>query len=356
MNVLILSGKFGMGHWAAAEALRERVLEQYPEAQVSLCDLWEEALSPDSARVLYRGFSLLVRYSPRIYNAVHRITEDMMTPAYLSTPFYPQLKRLLRDTSPEWIISTHPVCAQAVYYYKRRQGRSFVAATCVTDVTCHSEWIHPYTDFYMVPSDSVRDGFIEKGISPEHIWVTGIPVRQSFRQVQAVPPTPKRRLLIMGGGLGLIPRDPAFYAALSSLKDVETTVITGRNLRFAAYLCTHFPALRVHGYVTNVSDFMANSDLLLSKPGGITVFEAISAGLPIAAWEPFLEQEQHNADFLVDQRLGVVVPHDTAACLPALLSLLRDEERLSAMRRNMHGMSTEFDQNLNSLFLPVPAL
>ena len=86
---------------------------------------------------------------------------------------------------------------------------------------------------------------------------------------------------------------------------------------------------------------MARAHLMLSKPGGITCFEAIAARLPILAWQPFLKQEQENADFLVDHGMARIAAKEESACLAAIRETIYDDQALSAMEQAMERTSAQ---------------
>lgn len=329
MNVLILTGKFGMGHFSAALSLQEELLRN--GHNVRLIDFIDYAL-PEVAPALYRGFDLLVTYGGGLYNLVHRMTRD----AESAAPG--QLTRRVGDllASPtDVVVSTHPVCSAAVAQYKDRRHSDLPLVTCVTDITCHSEWIHAGTDFYLVPTSSVRDGLIAKGVASDRVAVTGVPVRGCFGGQKWDRPSDHRELLIMGGGLGLMPRKDCFYEALNALPGVHTTILTGHNLKLQERLEGRFEHVEAVGFTDQVPLYMGRAHLMLSKPGGVTTFEAIAAQLPILAWEPFLEQERENARFLVKHGMALVVPKEEDVCLEAIRRTIYDDLLLGDMRRAM---------------------
>lgn len=84
----------------------------------------------------------------------------------------------------------------------------------------------------------------------------------------------------MGGGLGLLPKSPLFYEKLDRLSGVKTTIITGNNRVLYDRLRDRYPSVQVVGYTDKVHEFMADADLILTKPGGITLFETIRSELP----------------------------------------------------------------------------
>src|SRR5699024_11573994 len=98
------------------------------------------------------------------------------------------------------------------------------------------------------------------------------------------------------------------------------------------------PHIQVLCVTDRVYDYMARADLVLTKPGGITLYETIFSELPILAWEPFLEQEKLNARFLVKRGLGRVAAKEPEECLEAIRALIYDDAALESMRANMRHM------------------
>ena len=336
MEILILTGKFGMGHWSAALSIQEQLEREGHQAQV--VDFFAYAL-PETAPALYRGFNLLVTYGGGIYNLFHRMKRNAEWEVPLASQFTRRLAGLLAVTRPDVVVSTHPVCSGVVARYKAERTSALPLVTCVTDITSHSEWIHPGTDRYLVAGEDVKTALVRKGVDAERVTVTGIPVRAQFSSELRRMDGP-RQLLIMGGGLGLMPRKDSFYEALNALPGVHTTILTGKNQKLYDRLAGKYENIEVVAFTDRVYEYMGRAHLMLSKPGGITTFEAIAAQLPMLAWEPFLEQERENARFLVAHGLGRVVPKDEEDCLAAIRACIHDDVLLERMSAAMGEMNT----------------
>lgn len=336
MEILILTGKFGMGHWSAALSIQEQLEREGHQAQV--VDFFAYAL-PETAPALYRGFNLLVTYGGGIYNLFHRMKRNAEGEVPLASQFTRRLAGLLAVTRPDVVVSTHPVCSGVVARYKAERTSALPLVTCVTDITSHSEWIHPGTDRYLVAGEDVKTALVRKGVDAERVTVTGIPVRAQFSSELRRMDGP-RQLLIMGGGLGLMPRKDSFYEALNALPGVHTTILTGKNQKLYDRLAGKYENIEVVAFTDRVYEYMGRAHLMLSKPGGITTFEAIAAQLPMLAWEPFWEQERENARFLVAHGLGRVVPKDEEDCLAAIRACIHDDVLLERMSAAMGEMNT----------------
>ena len=137
----------------------------------------------------------------------------------------------------------------------------------------------------------------------------------------------------MGGGLGLLPPEPAFYRGLAALPGVHTTVVTGKNQKLYQRLVGRYEGLTVLGYVDNVGELMASADLMVSKAGGVTLFESLFRALPLLVPEPTLQQEVHNAAWAEAHGVAAVAPRDPEGCLDAIVRLLADRNGLERMSK-----------------------
>lgn len=351
MRILILTGSFNMGHNSAAQSLRQELLAAYPGATVEVEDVLSCAI-PKADKAVYKGFQVFVTCAPGLYNTVYRLTErgtgDSL-PVH-ARPFLRSVETLLAQRRPDVVIATHPLCAQLVGRCKKRGRFDGTLLCCVTDVTDHGEWLCRECDGYLVGAQAVRDAFVARGVDSRRIAVTGIPVRREFKQPRSRARDGCRHLLIMGGGLGLLPRSERFYQAVNDLPGVKTTLITGNNQKLFRHLVGRYPNITVLGYTPEVYAYMGRSDLVLSKPGGVTTFEAIFSATPMLAWEPFWEQERRNAAFLEREGMGRIAGKRADQCLAALRQLLSDPAALEAMSGRMRDFRGQLsDRGLEEL-------
>lgn len=342
MRILILTGKFGMGHWSAAESLQMNLSNQPEQLSVKVEDFFTYALEGASG-LFYKSFHLLVTLGSGLYNSYYKMREDMVrhSKGILDSYYLERLQALMAEELPDLVMTTHPICSKLMSDYKRETGDSVPLITCVTDLTAHGEWIHQGTDCYMVGAPHVRAELIAKGVAPEQVLVSGIPVKPQFGCIKQKQPSGKRQLLIMGGGLGLMPSKDSFYGGLNRMPGVQTTLITGNNQKLYQKLKGKYPSIDVVGYTDQVYSYMAQADLILSKPGGVTLFECLQSELPMLVWEPFLQQEIHNARFITQHSIGRIAPRESEPCLSAIGHLLFDQVALGTMGRNMAELKVQ---------------
>jgi len=345
MNILILTGSFGMGHNSAAKAIEEMIGSEFASSKVFVEDLFSHAFNSSKYNL---PFSLMVKRGKVLYNFVYRHTED--SDKNIILPFQNQMtKRLaeiIKETDADIIISTLWSCSKAVSEYKKKTKHDIPLITCITDISSHREWLHPYTDYYLAAAPKVKAELIEKGVDPERIIISGIPVRSAFRLAPHPRQImPEKHLLIMGGGLGLLPKSKTFYEELEQLRGVKTTIITGNNVALYNSLNDLYKNIEVLPFVNDVPRYMKNADLLISKPGGITMFETISANLPLLMFTPFLQQEMKNGEFILENGLGDVLPEDPKEWIAKIRDVLSDETLMSTYRANMREFKSLLDED-----------
>jgi len=245
----------------------------------------------------------------------------------------------MRDNKPDIIISTLPLCARTISAYKEISKIDIPLITCVTDISMHNEWIAPNTDIYFVPTRSIKENLIRKNISEDRIYVVGVPVRQEFKDIRYDPKnTREKHILIMGGGLGLLPDLDMIMESLERDPLIKTTIITGSNKKAYNELQGKYKNTEVLGYVDRVGDYMKEADLMISKAGGITLFESIYSHTPMFVIKPFLAQEKANAHFIEDNNIGRVVWNKKDLSPNSIMNLIYNELELRNMRKNTVAM------------------
>ncbi|MBC8590342.1 MGDG synthase family glycosyltransferase [Wansuia hejianensis] len=349
MNILILTGRFGMGHYSVASSLKEEIQKQVKDANIETVDIIDY-MAPKLKSIIYSGFDILVKKANKVYNFVYKSTMDL--DFHVSIPFGSlfvlKIEELMYDNKPDIIISTLPLCSRIISEYKRKTGSSIPLVTCITDISMHNEWISPETNLYIVATETVKANLMRNGIKPENIIVSGIPVKNQFKNTSITKTRcnkDKKTLLIMGGGLGLIPLEDDFYSRLSQVHDLNVIVIMGKNQRGYYNLLNKYDNIEVIGYTNKVHEYMAKSDLIISKAGGITVFESIYSRLPLVVLTPFLEQERNNAHFIEQKNIGEIIWNTSDDIIDKALDLIYDGYRLSIMQENMEKIISHINNN-----------
>jgi 1,2-diacylglycerol 3-beta-galactosyltransferase len=200
-------------------------------------------------------------------------------------------------------------------------------------------------DQCLVPTETARLRALECGLSPAQVHTTGLPVSASFTEVpgdwlalrrEFGWPVERPVVLLIGGGDGVGPVYPLARAIADARLPVTLAVVTGRNVRLQKRMEAHeWPIpTNIYGFVRNMPQMMAASDVLLSKAGPGTISEAFQMGLPVILYHCLPGQEEGNVQHVVDGGAGVWAPRPHLA-VEALARLVGDPDA----RRRMASAS-----------------
>lgn len=340
MKILILTSRFGMGHYSAAEAVKEELISSGSEDTIEIVDIIT-VLFPFISNFIYGLFNLFICNFPGIFNGMNGYVSNNEN-SYFIKRAIKKVNSLINKKKPDLIISTWSAASRYVSAYKRTHEDHIPLYTYITDVQAHHGWITPETDMYFVAAETTKELLISKGISSNKIIINGIPVRQCFKNMQPLKDEialtshdNKREILIMGGGLGIIPDLDNILNNLCKSNNIHITVIAGKNKKLFKTLKKQYPDLDVIGYTNEVHMYMQKSDLLITKPGGISTFEAIHSTTPLYVINPILSQEIGNAMFIEKMHLGRIIWKDNLDIAADITSLINDDELLKKYKYNM---------------------
>jgi processive 1,2-diacylglycerol beta-glucosyltransferase len=187
----------------------------------------------------------------------------------------------------------------------------------ITDYAVHSYWVYNNVDLYTVASERMKNDLMQKGIEPAKVKVTGIPVYPKFKKDKDKAELEEKfsinnqipTILIMGGSHGIGP----FVDILKMLdkmdERLQSIVVCGRNKKLKKRLSSFKPNLikdvKIFDYVDNIDEMMTVSDILITKPGGITITEALTKKIPMIIYNAIRGQESENYSFLVENNAAL---------------------------------------------------
>jgi len=308
------------------------------------------------SKVVADGYIGMVKTVPQVYSYIYdRAERATHVPAFrrfVSQYTAANLRKYVEETKPDLVVCTHAFPCGVMSEYKRQFDPGLPVVGIVTDFVVHPFWIYSNIDAYAVATPEMSRSLVSRGVAPERIVLSGIPVdprfakpRLSVAALRADLGLPRDRpiVLIMGGGVGIGPLDKMMRALERIDVPLAAAVIVGRNKRLerrvvAAAERTAYP-LRVYGFVDNVYDYMHACDVLLTKPGGLTSSEALAARIPMILVQPLPGQEERNTRYLVSRGAATRAMGD-AELATAVAMILRSPEqrahlaaRIDALRR-----------------------
>lgn len=255
------------------------------------------------------------------YYATRNIEETSALAKWAGVLGMKKLISVLKERKADAIVSTFPF--GGISHQLQKHGIHIPLFTVVTDFSLHSRWLHNRPDRFYVATDDLKQEMIRRGVRPETITVSGIPLREPFYEPPfPVPPDAQRHprsILVMMGACVPLPDIQQLTASLLSLPDVRVDIVCGGNDKLRRKLERRFgghPRLRLFGFVDAVHDRMRRASCIITKAGGITLSEAIQIRTPIVIYKPFSGQERENALYL-ERKGAAAVAKKRAAAPPA---------------------------------------
>ncbi len=292
-----------------------------PTIETQTVDSYQYAASI-FAKVVADGYIGMVKTVPQLYRYIYdRAEQATHVPAlrrFVSRYTATNLRRFVEGAEPDLVVCTHAFPCGVMSEYKQQFDPALPVVGIVTDFAVHPFWIYTNVDAYAVATPEMRAALVARGVREERVVLSGIPVDSRFGEprlpvdaLRAELDLPRDRpvVLLMGGGVGIGPLEKMMRALAAVDVPLSAAVIVGRNSALerrviAAAERTAYP-LRVYGFVNNVFDFMHASDVLLSKPGGLTSSEALVARIPMVLVKPLPGQEERNTRYLVARQAAL---------------------------------------------------
>lgn len=357
MKVLILSCNTGGGHNAAGGALAQCLRERGHEAdQVDFLALAGEKVS----QLVSGAYIEMVKRMPSLFGVTYGLGRMVSTaehflkfrsPVYIAcAQVVPALEAYLREHPCDAVVAPHVFPAMALTEMKRQGMELPLTAAVATDYTCIPFFEETDCDYALLPGHMCLDEFTRRGFPPEKLVPIGIPVAEEFRQKVGKAEC-RRRLglkedcpwvLLMGGSMGAGQIAQLTRSLLYVMEpEVRLVVICGSNERLYQKLIRTYgdnERVRVVGFTGQVARYMEASDLLYTKPGGITSTEGAVMGTPMVHMKPIPGCESRNLRLFTREGMSVSARGVLALAVKGrrlLASPRRQEEMLLAQRRQI---------------------
>jgi UDP-N-acetylglucosamine:LPS N-acetylglucosamine transferase len=352
---LIITSDTGGGHGSAAAAIAEG-LKRFPahDSLVNIVRAIEE--SHLLAAKLIELYNYLLRYHQPLmryyYWAIERFRPNESNFFHRLTARYVQ--QLFERYCPQLVVSVHPMTQHFIGRMLRELGLGdrIPLVTVVTD-PCYGFWRGWACDdvsLYLVATEEAREQLLDYGVTAEKIKICGIPIHPKFQsaneeeQIAArseLGLDPERFTIFINAGWiggGNIPKIfEQMVEGGAQLAEAQAVFLAGRNealRREVNALARRAPfPTRVIGYTDAMERVMRAADVMVSKLGGLTTFEALASRLPIiadATTRP-MPQESHTAELISRHQAGMLLRR-ASDIVPTVRQLLSDPAEHAAMR------------------------
>lgn len=355
MKIIITYASAGAGHLKAAEAAFTYIKENYKDVDVKSVDVLSTTDTFFATSYNY-GYAFLVRHMPFLWRLAFWVT-DVKFLRWISRPIVSfadrlhtvKFSRFLIKENPDYIISAHFMTSQIAARLKRKHKITSKLITIVTDFGVHPFWISRYTDLYVVASDYTHQQLLLKGASTKDMvreW--GIPISAKFTRPidkQAVCnklglSQEKFTVLIATGSFGI---GPIEEIADLLYNDVQILIVCARNNKLYEKLkAKNYPSsVVVFAFIDNIEELMSIADVIVTKPGGLSISESLTMGLMPIFIAPIPGQEMENIKALEHYGVGVEI-EDPRLIKDKILALKNNPQQLNSIREKIDKIKKPF--------------
>ena len=306
-KILIITGSFGNGHLQVTQSVVNQLNEMnLSHLSVIEHDLFMEA-HPILTSICKKWYINSFKYFRNMYKNFYYSRPDELDKCFYKYYGLNKLINLLLKEKPDLILLTFPTPVMSVL--TEQFNINIPIATVMTDYRLQKNWITPNSHRYYVATDDTKRDFVNAGIPASDIKVTGVSKGFDYMIDNILQKSPQSQIIMVCG----------------RSKGLKRTL----EMQFKSY-----DNVLILGYTKHMNEWMASSQLMITKPGGITISEGLTRSLPMIFLNPAPGQELENALYFQDKSYGKIANTPEEA-IDIVSDLTNHEYRLQAMTNKM---------------------
>ncbi len=325
-SILFAISDTGGGHRAGAAAICAALEQKAGDSATGhIVDLLASTGFPlvRDASDLYDQLS--TRWLP-VFDFFYQLTDGRRRIDALTQIVYLQahrnIVRVLEETRPQLVVSVHPLANRLIGNTRRKYRLSFRFITVVTDlVSLHAAWADPDAELCIVPTEEAYARMLKTGMPESKLLLSGFPVHPKFTAYTRPKHEARAALglaiepftvLVTSGGVGSGNLREMVVELERTYPQQQFLVVTGKNaaLRQELEALELGANVRIYGFVDNMEELMAASDIIITKAGPGTLMEALVMRRPVIVTQAVGMQERGNIDLVLEPRAWRVLPDD----------------------------------------------
>lgn len=236
------------------------------------------------------------------------------------------VKQIISEYQPDMVIATQTSASAPMAYLKRNglyKGQFVIA---FSDYHFHPYWWYNEADFYLVNIKEQQQDLEKLGVLAEKIAVCGITLKprehvdkEAVKQKLGL--TSKKVVLMSSGSLGIGFAESLLLEFARELTAAEPNaklvVVCGKNEAMKHHLTAEAEKrglnMTVLGFYEPMAELYAITDVFLTKPGGLTVAEALRDNVQMLTTHFLPGQEELNYEYLTTRKLMHPIPQPMTA-------------------------------------------
>ena len=259
------------------------------------------------------------------------------------------LKSDLQEINPDLIIATHFFGITLGALYNKEKLINSKIISVMTDYCSHNLWEKDKdkVSLYVVANENVKNALIKKGIPKKKILSYGIPISEKFVNNQSqeikkeygINNNHKTVVFFAGGSLGSNGAYKYFKNLINKNLEINIIFVCGKNKelkqKIKSYLkLRHHKNIKVIGFSNEVHKLLSLADIIITKPGGISITECLQMKKPMILIPGNGGQEVFNAKYICESGFGIYIKRPTKIGLSVSKVL---EEKLTLLNKNLQN-------------------
>ncbi|MBU0710212.1 MAG: glycosyltransferase [Candidatus Omnitrophica bacterium] len=341
------------GHHSASLAIENAIRKLSPDSEIMNLNAFNYT-NPISEKIVNRLYMSVIKRTPRVWDYLYdnpRVAKNINKMKDTIHKFNsPKLKKLFERFKPDIVLCTQAFPCGMVADFKRTYNSNIPLIAVLTDYIPHAYWVYDTINYFITPSEEISQRLINKGVTIDRIKPLGIPFNYQFNTniskekiMQEIGLNPKvPTIMLMGGGQGLGP----IKAIVKSLEKVngelQEIVVAGTNRKLYNSLKRKIKKLKkkvlLFGYTNRINELMSISDIIVTKPGGVTTAEVLARRIPMIIVKPLPGQEANNTTYLTQK--GAAIKIDNPSNINLVIErLLANPEKLRIISESAGNIS-----------------
>lgn len=333
------------GHHSATLAIEKALKMLQPGSEVLNINAFNYT-NPISERIVNRLYMGVLKRTPQIWDYLYDNPMVVKKVENIKETIHkfnsPKLQILFDKFKPDCLVCTQAFPCGMCADYKKTYNSNVPLVAVLTDYVPHSYWLYDTVNYYITPSEDITQRLIKKGVEAHKIMSLGIPFDTNFndppdkikvaQKLKINPNLPT--ILIMGGGQGLGPIKTIVKSLEKVKGEIQELVVSGTNKKLYNSLKRKVKKYKkkilLFGYVNNINELMSISDIIITKPGGVTCAEVLAKHLAMVIVKPIPGQEANNTRYLTEK--GAAIKLDEPKDINLVIDdLLKDPDKLSSL-------------------------
>ena len=214
----------------------------------------------------------------------------------------------------DYVVTTHLFAAQALTAIKKEHNIHFIAVA--TDYVSIPFWEETNPDYFIIPNKDLKKDFMAKGIKEEKLLPLGIPVQRECSEDYNKNDVRKelglkldeKYVLVLTGSMGFGNMTDLVKDLVKEIKDCNFIISCGKNEKLLEELRNTYKdnkKVQELPFTRKLNLYIKATDVVLTKPGGLTTTEIATIGKPFIHTMPIPGCENYNANFFQSRKMSI---------------------------------------------------